>query len=364
VQDTFAVRAAVLLPGPDGRVEAASPVPYPWDERERAVAQWAHDHGQVAGQGTKTLPAATAMYLPLAASDRVLGVLGIQAGDHGFFREPARRRLVEALSAQTAAALERLTLTERSRETSVQFEAERLRNALLSSLSHDMRTPLAAIEQASSALLHSPDQTDPEARRRLAITILHESQHMGRLVANLLDMMRVESGALQVQKEWQLLSDVVGLALLRSEERLRDHPVSTSIPPDLPLVPIDEILLEQVFVNLLENAATHTPAGTPIEIGAGMGADEVLVWVADRGPGLPPGGEDRIFEKFYRVSAAPGAGVGLGLAICRGIINAHGGRIWAENRPGGGAVFRFTVPIVEAPPTILTESGEAVQTPA
>jgi two-component system sensor histidine kinase KdpD len=227
-----------------------------------------------------------------------------------------------------------------------------------------MRTPLAAIEQASSALLYSPDLTDPATRRGLATRILQESQQMGRLVANLLDMMRVESGALQVQKEWQLLSDVVGLALLRSEERLRDHPVTTSIPPDLPLVPIDEILLEQVFVNLLENAATHTPSGTPVEIGASMGADEVLVWVADRGPGLPPGEEERVFEKFYRVSAAPGAGVGLGLAICRGIINAHGGRIWAENRLGGGAVFRFTVPIIETPPEILAESGEAGQTPA
>jgi two-component system, OmpR family, sensor histidine kinase KdpD len=359
VEDTFAVQAAVFLPGPDGRVAPASPLPSPLEERERAVAQWSHDHGQVAGQGTKTLPAAAAMYLPLTTSDRVLGVLSLQAPEPGFFRDPARRRLIEALGGQTAAALERLALTEQSRQTAVEFEAERLRNALLSSLSHDMRVPLASIEQAATVLLQTPGPGEPAARRELATTILHQSQQMGRLVTNLLDMMRVESGTLQVQKEWQVLSDVVGLALLRMEEQLRDHPVTTGLPPDLPLVPIDEILLEQVFVNLLENAAKHTPPGTPVEIGAEARADEVLVWVADRGPGLPAGEEARVFEKFHRASAAPGAGVGLGLAIGRGIVHAHGGRMWAENRPGGGTIFRFTLPIAGTPPATTT-SEEAV----
>jgi two-component system sensor histidine kinase KdpD len=226
-----------------------------------------------------------------------------------------------------------------------------------------MRAPLASIEQAASALLQSPEHGEPATGRHLASTILHESQQMGRLVANLLDMMQVESGALQVQKEWQLLSDVVGVALLRTEEELRDHPVTTSLPPDLPLVPIDEILLEQVFVNLLENAARHTPADTPVEIGAEGRANEVMVWVADRGPGLPPGEAERVFEKFHRASAAPGAGVGLGLAICRGIVNAHGGRIWAESRAGGGAVFRFTIPIVGTPPETTSEEVAAVPKP-
>jgi two-component system sensor histidine kinase KdpD len=186
---------------------------------------------------------------------------------------------------------------------------------------------------------------------------------MDRLVTNLLEMMRVESGALQVQKEWQLLSDVVGLALLRTEQEMHDHPVTTSLPPDLPVVPIDEVLLEQVFVNLLENAAKHTPPGTPIEIGAEAKADEVVVWVADRGPGLPAGEEERVFEKFHRASATPGAGVGLGLAIGRGIVNAHGGRIWAENRAGGGAVFRFTIPIVGTPPETTAEQVAAALEP-
>jgi two-component system sensor histidine kinase KdpD len=157
------------------------------------------------------------------------------------------------------------------------------------------------------------------------------------------------------------LSDVVGLALLRMEQELADHPVTTSLPLDLPLVPVDEILLEQVFVNLLENAERHTPPGTPVEIGAEARGDEVMVWVADRGPGLPLGEEQRVFDKFHRASAAPGAGVGLGLSICRGIVNAHGGRIWAENRPGGGTVFRFTLPITGTPPTLAPQEKGAVQ---
>jgi two-component system sensor histidine kinase KdpD len=216
-----------------------------------------------------------------------------------------------------------------------------------------MRTPLASIEGSASALLQEPAPAEASTRRELASTILQESQRMGRLVANLLDMIRLETGALQVQKEWQPLSDVIGVALLRTEERLKDHAVTTNLPPDLPLVPVDEILLEQVFVNLLENAAKYTPAGTAIEIGAAAEEGGITVSVADRGPGLPPGGEELVFRKFHR--GGTGSGVGLGLTICRGIITAHGGRIWAENRPGGGAVFRFTLPIEGVPPVIGAE---------
>jgi len=360
VRDTFAVKAAVLLPADGGRVEPAAPPPYSIDERERAVAQWTFDHAQVAGQGTRTLPAAMAMYVPIAAGEQVLGVLGLSADDSTFFRDPARRRLVEALSAQGAAALERLSLTEQSRKTSVEFEAERLRTALLSSLSHDMRTPLASIEGAASTMLEGPPAPDPRVRD-LAGTIVQESRRMGRLVANLLDMIRVESGALQVQKEWQLLSDVVGVALLRTEDQLREHPVATTLPADLPLVPVDEILLEQVFVNLLENAARHTPPSTRIEIGAVAQPGEVVVSVADQGPGIPPGEEERVFEKFHRLGSSPGQGVGLGLTICRGIVTAHGGRIWAEARPGGGALFRFTVPITGSPPTLAREAAAELE---
>ena len=353
LRDTFALEAVILLPGEGGAVLTAGSAPFPIDERERAIAQWSFDHGQAAGRGTTTLPGGRALYLPIAASGRPVGVLGLPLADAGEFRDTARRRLLESLAGQTAVALERLALAERSRESEVEVEAERLRTSLLSSLSHDMRTPLASIEGAASTMLQDAEPP-PAARRELAATIVQESHRMGRLVANLLDMIRVEAGSLQVQKEWQLLPEVVGVALLRTEEQLRDHPVSTSFPASLPLVPIDEILLEQVFVNLLENAARHTPAGTPIDVGAQGGVDEVIVSIADRGPGLPPGDEEAIFRKFYRAGAAR-AGIGLGLTICRGIVTAHGGRIWAENRPGGGAVFRLSLPIGGTPPRLVAE---------
>jgi two-component system, OmpR family, sensor histidine kinase KdpD len=361
LRDTFALEAVLLLPDDADAVRATGTEPHALDERERAVAQWSFDHGQAAGRGTTTLPGASLLYLPLASSGRTVGVFGLPLRDPGEFRDPARRRLLDSLAGQTAVALERLALVERSRESEVEVEAERLRTALLSSLSHDMRTPLASIEGAASTMLQDAEP-DAAARRELARTIVQESHRMGRLVANLLDMIRVESGTLQVQKEWQLLADVAGVALLRTEEQLHGHPVTTSFPPDLPLVPMDEILLEQVFVNLLENAARHTPAGTAIEIGAESRPGEVIAWVADRGPGLPPGEEESVFRKFYR-GGTGGGGIGLGLTICRGIVTAHGGRIWAENRPGGGAAFRFSLPISGTPPQLVAEEPAWIAPP-
>jgi len=182
---------------------------------------------------------------------------------------------------------------------------------------------------------------------------------MNRLIGNLLDMIRVESGALKVHKEWQPLEEPVGVALIRLQDRLQEHPVEVHLPPDLPLVPMDGVLIEQVFVNLLENAVKYTPPGTPIEISGAKLDGRVRVDVADRGPGVPAGEERRIFDKFYRVAGeGPVSGVGLGLTICRGIITAHGGRIWVENRPGGGALFRFTLPLgAEPPPSVPGEPG-------
>ncbi len=354
----------VLLPDDAGRLEIPVGVPpaFPLDEKERSVAQWAFEHGRAAGAGTDTLPAAQALYLPLPGSSGPVGVAGVRSSDAKRLQEPATLRLLEALAGQAALALERVTLAERAEREQVEAEAERLRTALLSSLSHDMRTPLGAITGAASSLLEDRGALSEYARHDLLKAILEESQRMNRLIANLLDMIRVESGALEVQRDWQPLEEIVGVALIRLEERLKGHPVEVRLPPDLPLLWADGLLLEQVFVNLLENAAKYTPEGTPIRISAAPADGQIVVDVADRGPGIPPGEETRVFEKFYRVPAGvdrggggTGGGVGLGLTICRGIITAHGGRIWAEQRPGGGAVFRFAIPVAVPPETVPGE---------
>jgi two-component system sensor histidine kinase KdpD len=230
---------------------------------------------------------------------------------------------------------------------------------MLSSLSHDLRTPLAGIERAASTMLEDGSGPGAEGRRELARGILEDSRRMNRLVANLLDMVRLESGALEVQREWQPLEEVIGLALIRLGDRLGGRQVVTNVPSDLPPVLIDGLLIEQVLINLVENALEFAPEGTSIEISARAAPQAVTVEVADRGPGIPSGEESRIFEKFYRTrEQAPGGGAGLGLTISRGIVTAHGGRIWAENRPGGGAVFRFTLPLGDRPP------AEAAQQPS
>jgi len=234
-------------------------------------------------------------------------------------------------------------------------EGERLRTALLSSLSHDLRTPLASIEGAASSLLQDGASLPGDVRQELTEAILEESRRMTRLVANLLDMVRVEAGTMAVRKQWQPLEESLGVALMRLEARLRHHPVDVDLPPDLPLVPIDELLVEQVFINLLENAVKYCPEGTPVTVTATRQTDAVIVTVADRGPGVPEPEQERVFEKFHRAAMAGAdderhvGGAGLGLTICRGIIAAHGGRIWVEPVAGGGAAFRFVLPL-QGPP--------------
>jgi two-component system sensor histidine kinase KdpD len=218
-------------------------------------------------------------------------------------------------------------------------------------VSHDLRTPLAIITGAASTLLQVTPAVPPATREDLLQTILEEAERLNRLIRNLLDMTRLESGAVKVRTEWSVLEEVVGSALNRLEARLVEREVKVTLPRDLPLVPFDGVLIEQVLINLLENAAKYGHG--PIEINASALGSEVLVEVADRGPGIPLGQETHIFEKFQRAEREDGSGgVGLGLAICRGIIAAHGGRIWAQNRDAGGASFRFTLPLGDEAPRL------------
>ena len=351
---------SVYVPDPGGELGlavrsegAAAETP-----EERGVARWVWTNGREAGRSTDTLPGAAGFHVPLATARGRLGVLGIAPRDPARFEDPEQRRFLEAFAAQMAVSLEREVLGAEASAAHLESERERLRSALLSSVSHDLRTPLAAIEGSATALLDGAP-LEAEARRELLETIQEEAERLGRRVRNLLDMTRLESGAVEVRAEWQPLEEVVGAALAQMERRLEGRPVTTRLDAAPPMVLLDAVLIEQVLVNLLENALKYSPPGSPLEVTADREADAVAVKVADRGPGIPPGEEELIFGKFYRARGErETAGVGLGLAICRAIVDAHGGRIEARNRPGGGAAFRLTLPLVGTPPDLPAEPAE------
>ena len=329
---------------------------------EVAVALWVYERGRLAGLGTDTLPNAQALYLPLVGPEGTVGVLAIRPSPAERLATPEQRQLLETFASQIALALERDRLAEEAQHVLAQAQAEKLRSALLSSVSHDLRTPLAAIAGASSSLLTS-SSLDDQTRRELLQMVYEEAERLSRLVENLLYMTRLESGNMIVHKQWQPLEEVVSTALERLSQQLSAHPIEIKIASDFPFVPFDGILLEQVLMNLLDNAAKYAPAGTPIDIHAWMDEDEALVQVADRGPGLAAEDLERVFEKFYRgahTTATASRGAGLGLAICSAIIQAHGGRIWAENRSGGGACFLFSLPLEGPPPTVDVDVPEAL----
>jgi len=286
--------------------------------------------------------------LPLRERDRQVGTLDVRLRHRRHLTTDGHRHL-EAFAGQIAFALARIRLAAEAETARVGVETERLRNALLTSVSHDLRTPLAAITGAATTLLDGGARMDEATRRDLLDSIREETERLNRLVQNLLEMTRLESGQLRLRREWHPLEEVIGAALARFGER----PVTLTIPRNLPLVPIDDVLIEQVMVNLLDNAVKYTPPGSPIRILATATDESVSVEVADSGPGLPPGAEQRVFEKFYRVDGNGLHGTGLGLAICRGIVHAHGGRIWAQNLPEGGVAFLFTLPLTGTPPPAL-----------
>ncbi|TAK10235.1 MAG: two-component system sensor histidine kinase KdbD, partial [Candidatus Manganitrophaceae bacterium] len=328
------------------------------DAKNIGVAQWVFDHAQTAGMGTDNLPGADALFLPLVAPRGALGVLAVRPDRPREMLVPDQIHLLETFANLMANAIERAVLAEEGQQAQVMIESERMRNALLSAVSHDLRTPLAAIAGAVSSLFEGKVDFDPKTRKQLIQSIYDEVMWMDRLVNNLLYMTRLESGAIQLRKEPLPLEEVVGAALVRLEKKLSDRPVTTQVPTDAPLVPMDGVLIEEVLINLLENATKYTPPGSPVELSAEFDKEQVTISVSDRGPGIPPGEEQRIFDKFYRTGPKRTRGVGLGLAICRGVVEVHGGRIWVENRPDGGAIFRFTLPAGSEPPRVEPENAE------
>ncbi len=318
------------------------------EDTDLAVAQWAFQHGEIAGRGTNTLPAAGYRYLPLKTARGTLGVIGVKPKDPKAFLSPDQNRLLEAFSAQAAQAIERAQLAGQARQIELLQAAEKLQNALLNSISHDLRTPLVTITGALTTL-EQDEQLDNSARGSLIETAREEAERLNRLVANLLDMTRLESSAIQVKREPCDITDLVGAALGQVDERLQNRPVRVNIQPGLPLVPMDFVLIVHVLINLLDNALKYSPENSPIDISAEVHADEVQLRVLDRGIGIPQEDLGFVFDKFYRVQRPDRViGTGLGLAIAKGMIDAHSGRIWAEPRPGGGTAIAFSLPL-EAP---------------
>jgi two-component system sensor histidine kinase KdpD len=353
ISSIFDSRVAILMPHAEEKLQIRAGYPFAdEDVREGMVAKWVFKHGHLAGAGTGTLSAVKSIYLPLIASQHIIGVLRLEPLQPGQTLEADSLRLLEALGSQVGLAIEHENLSRQAQVAQLQMEAEQMRNTLLSSVSHDLRTPLTVIAGSASSLLEGEKSLDAWTKHELAQTIYEEAKRLDRLVHNLLEMSRLQSGQAMFNKEWYVLEEVIGCALAQLDSQLHDHPVSINLPTDLPLVQIDALLLERVVINLLENSMKYTPPGTRLEISGRLEGQELLVTIADQGPGLPVGQEERIFEKFYQVAPGSARGAGLGLTICRSIIEAHGGRIWAANRREGGAVFTFTLPLGEGAPLL------------
>jgi two-component system, OmpR family, sensor histidine kinase KdpD len=359
IQRTFRASAALLLPDTAGRLVSLN------SETQRAksglsieigTAQWAFEKGQPAGFGTDTLPGSDILYIPLRAPTQARGVLAVKAHNRRMLRIPEQRQLLDTYAALIAIALERVHYVGLAQDALLKMESERLRNSLLAALSHDLRTPLTVlVGLAESLALTTPKLSSVQLETAEAIQ--DEARRMSTLVSNLLDMARIETGEVTLNLQWQPLEEVVGAALEAVRGVLKRHGVVVQLPRDLPLVKFDAVLIERVLVNLLENVSKYTPPGSTVTLSARAMAEQLVVSVADDGPGLPPGEEEAVFQKFTRgerESATPG--VGLGLAICRAIVEAHQGKITASQRPGGGAIFTFTLPLGIPPPIVETEA--------
>jgi two-component system sensor histidine kinase KdpD len=352
VAEMLKVRAVILLPeGASVAVRAGYPPEDALEDADIAAAKWVWEHGTAAGRGADTLPGAKWLFLPMRTGRGPVGVVGLDSDKTGALLSPDQRRLFDALADQTALAIERINLAEDIDRNRLSAETERLRSALLTSISHDLRTPLASILGAASTLKSYHATLDEPARDELLGSIAEEAERLNRFIANLLDMTRLESGAIVPKLEPNDLSDVIGSALRRASKVLAQHEVVFTMEPNLPMLNIDAVLFEQAVFNLLDNAAKYSPLSSKIEVKAARIGDQVRLSIADEGDGIPPADVERIFDKFYRVQASDKkrAGTGLGLAISRGFIESVGGTLMATNRMAGrGAMFTITLPVPAA----------------
>ncbi len=351
-------RVVVLLPSSSKLSPAASdPEATTLTEHEQAAATWAWQHRQPTGHGSDTLPGVAWSFLPLTTGQMAVGVMGVQFESGAGEISPRRRRLMESLADQAAVGIERARLRREMEQTRVASETEKLRGALLSSISHDLRTPLASIIGSASSLSEYGRDYDEPTRADLLATIQEEAERLNRFVANLLDITRLESGRLQLNRDWVELGDIIGSAVARLRRQLANHRVRVDVVGVVPLVRVDFVLIEQVLVNLLENAAKYSPPDTTIDVRARDKDRRVMIEVIDEGPGVSAEQLEQIFDKFYRVRAMDRqvAGTGLGLSICRGIVEAHGGTIMAAGRTDRqGLVITISLPS-ESPPATFQQ---------
>lgn len=374
IAQTFARPVAILLPeGQDLQLRASSPA-IQIDDNERAVAIWSFQHQEPAGHGTDTLPAAMIRCLPLVTVRGVLGILALLPNARDDQVTAEQRRLLESFASQTALAIERAQLDQQARQAQLNQATEKLQTALLDSISHDLRTPLVSITGALSTLQEENSKMDSATRHNLVDTALEEADRLNHLVGNLLDMTRIEGGAIHIRRELCDVQDVIGSALDRLSDRVKERQVQVDISPGLRLVPMDFTLIVQVLANLFDNALKYSFPDTPIQIVARAVNADLEIQVLDRGIGIPHEDLTRVFDKFYRVQRSETArrlvpievrttkadkfyriqrpdkvtGTGLGLSICKGIVEAHGGTIRAENREGGGTVVTVTLPLEQA----------------
>jgi len=346
VEDSIGAGLAVLLAeGEHLQIKSASHG-LQLDVKELAVADWSFRNRMPAGRGTETLISAGLLYLPLQTTAGVLGVFGIRLKDEADFESPEQRRLFNAFAAQAALAIERVQLVKQAGHAQILQARQGLERALLNSISHDLRTPLVSIIGALDTLRDNGHILDGAARQELLDTAWEEAERLNRFVGNLLEMTRLEAGAVTPKEQPCDIQDLVGCALGALEQRIGTRKVEVRLPSDLPPVKMDMALMTQVLVNLLDNALKYSPADSNIEISSRLFEDALAVEVTDRGPGVPEADLKRIFEKFYRLPVPEGAGgTGLGLAICKGFVEAHGGEISAENRAGGGLRVTVTLPL-------------------
>ncbi len=344
------VATVLLLPDQEARslsLASAYPPDDTLDEADMAAARWCWEHNHPTGRGSDTLPGGKWLFLPLRTGSGTVGVIG---SERQALLTPDEHRLLDALADQVAVAIERISLARGLAEARVSAETERLRAALLTSISHDLRTPLASIIGTVSSLRSYADKYDAADRDELLATLESEAERLNRFVGNLLDMTRLEAGAIEMKFDLIDVAEIVGAALERAGTILAEHRVEISVASDLPMLRLDPILFEQVLFNLLDNAAKYSPPASRIDLKARRDGDIVAIDVIDEGPGIPPDDLERIFDKFYRVQAQDRrrAGTGLGLAICRGFIEAQGGRIEAHNRRDrSGAMLSLRIPVPE-----------------